>query len=226
MFERVAVSMLGYDRVNDADDRRHLVPAEVAAVVAVAIVSVAGAWPDRIPVVLPLFAAASLFRWWRGRSWGEVWHAAPGFPLIACGVGVVALLLGVIAGTPVIEALSDRAVQWSTYPLVRGSSYNLIVVAILVAAIAVAAELVFHGWLVERVLELAPKNVAIAVMLGGAAEALVMPGDFASRLGAGLFGAGLGWMYVASGRTVAATIPARIVFSVGAVVLESLRVIG
>lgn len=212
--------------MTDADDRRNLVPAEVAAVVAVAIVSIAGAWPDRIPVVLPLFAAASLFRWWRGRAWGEVWHAAPGYPLIACAVGVAALLLGVVAGTPVIEALSDRAVQWSTYPLVRGSTYNLIVVAILVVAIAVAAELVFHGWLVERVLELSPKNVAIAVMLGGMAEALVMPGDFASRLGAGLFGTGLGWMYVASGRTVAATIPARIVFSVGAVALESFRVIG
>jgi hypothetical protein len=212
--------------VTDADDRRHLVPAEVAAVIAVAIVSIAGAWPDRIPVVLPLFAAASVFRWWRGRSWGEVWRTAPGYPLIACGVGVAALLVGVIAGTPVIEALSDRAVQWSTYPLVRGSATNLIVVAVLVATIAVTAELVFHGWLVERILELAPRNVAIAVMLGGVAEAIVMPGDFASRVGAGLFGAGLGWMYVASGRTVAATIPARVVFSVGAVVLESLRVIG
>ncbi len=43
---------------------------------------------------------------------------------------------------------------------------------------------------------------------------------------AGLFGAGLGWMYVAAGRGVVAPIVARIAFVGGAVILEGLKVIG
>jgi hypothetical protein len=46
------------------------------------------------------------------------------------------------------------------------------------------------------------------------------------RLGAGVFGIGLGWMYLAGGRSVAAPICARLAFSLGAVALEALRLVG
>ena len=70
-------------------------------------------------------------------------------------------------------------------------------------------------------------QLAVAVvMLGAVAEALITRGDFAARLGAGMFGLGLGWMYVASGRRIVASLTARVVFQLGAVLLEALRVIG
>jgi hypothetical protein len=49
---------------------RGLVPFEVAAVVALAIVPL----PERLPVALPLLVVASVSRWIRGRSWGERVH--------------------------------------------------------------------------------------------------------------------------------------------------------
>jgi hypothetical protein len=41
-----------------------------------------------------------------------------------------------------------------------------------------------------------------------------------------VFSVGLGWMYVASGRSILAPLCARLVFSLGALVLEALRVVG
>ena len=66
----------------------------------------------------------------------------------------------------------------------------------------------------------------LPVMCGAVAEAIVTPGDAVARLGAGLFGAGLGWMYVASGRSIVAPVLARIAFFGGAVILEALQLIG
>jgi hypothetical protein len=204
---------------------RILVPVEIATVLAVAFVSIADIWPERLPIVLPLFGAASLLRWWSGRSWGEVVGPAPGYSKISAAVGVAALAIAVLAGTPLVETVFDRAIVWSTYPVVRGSAHNLLVVALIVTLVAVCAELVYHGWIVERVLLLGGPRV-VAVLAGAVVEALVTPGDLASRIGSGVFGLGLGWMYLAGGRSVRATLPARVVFQVGAVVLESLRVIG
>ena len=56
--------------------------------------------------------------------------------------------------------------------------------------------------------------------------ALVTDGDVTMRIGAGLFGLGLGWMYLAAGRSIVAPVCARLVFSLGAVVLETLRLVG
>jgi hypothetical protein len=96
----------------------------------------------------------------------------------------------------------------------------------MVIAMAVASELALRGWIVERVLELSPGPPILPVLVGAIAEALVTPGDVATGTGAGVFGAGLGWIYVAAGRSVIAPICARIAFSLAAVVLEALRVIG
>jgi len=204
---------------------RILVPVEIATVLALAFVSIADIWPERLPIVLPAFGAASLLRCARGRSWGEIAGPAAGYSKISAVVGVAALAVAVLAGTPLVEAVLDRAIVWSTYPVVRGSAHNLLVVTLIVTLVAVCAELVFHGWIVERVIELGGARV-VAVLAGAVAEALVTPGDLASRIGSGVFGLGLGWMYLAGGRSVRATVPARVVFQVGAVVLESLRVIG
>jgi hypothetical protein len=203
-----------------AEARRNLVPAEVAIVLAIAIVP----FPETVPVALPLLVAGTLSRWLRGRSWAEV--TKPGYGWIGVAVGVAALGLALIAGTPLVETLSERAVQWSTFPIVRGSVLQAVMVVLVVGVTALATELALRGWLVERVLELSPGSPVLPVMVGAIAEALVTPGDVAARIGAGLFGAGLGWMYVAGGRSVVAPIAARVTFSIGAILLESLRLIG
>lgn len=197
-------------------------PVEIALVLAIAAVP----WPEGLQVGIPLVVAASVCRWLRGRSWVEVLHGGRDKALVGAAAGVLALGLAVLIGTPAIEALALRGVEWSRFPIVRGSASQMALVLVLVGVGAVAAELAFRGWLVERVLELSPGPPVLPVLCGALAEAIVMPGDVAARAGAGLFGAGLGWIYVASGRSVVAPILARIAFTGGAVVLEALRVIG
>lgn len=198
---------------------RSLVPVEVAVVIAAAVISLP------VPAVVPLLIAASLSLWVRGKSWGEVIKGPPLYAGIGVAAGVVALVLALFVSTPLLEAITDYAVQWSTWPIVRGSSTNTLMVAIVVGLSAIAAELVLRGWLVERVLELGGHRV-IAILVGAVAEALVSDGDLGIRIGAGIFGAGLGWMYLASGRSVVAPTCARLVFSIGAVVLEGLQLVG
>ncbi|MDQ3298385.1 MAG: hypothetical protein M3619_17500 [Myxococcota bacterium] len=208
--------------MSESRELRALVPFEIAAVLAIAFAPI----PEAVPVSLPLLVVASLSRWVRGRGWGEV--AGGGLDRFAIGavVGLVALGLALIAGTPVVETLSGRGVEWSSYPVVRGNASQLVVVVIFVGVAALAAEVALRGWLVERMLELSPGPAILPVLVGAIAEAVIMPGNLAARLGAGLFGAGLGWMYVAGGRSIVAPVVARVVFTVGAVMLESLRLIG
>ncbi len=199
-----------------------MVPFEIALVLAIAVVP----WPQGIPLGIPLVVVASICLWLRGRSWIDVVKGGEHRALIGAVSGLAALGIAVVLGTEVIEALAHRGVEWSRFPIVRGSFSQLAVVLVFVSVGAVASELAFRGWLVERVLELSPGPAILPVMCGALAEAIVTPGDLASRLGAGLFGAGLGWMYVASGRSVVAPILARIAFAGGAVVLEAFRLIG
>jgi len=199
---------------------RGLVPIEVAAVIAVAVAP----WPDAIPVALPLIVVATIARLVRGRSWGELMK--PGGAGIAAVAGLAALGIGVALGTPLVEQLTGRGVEWSRFPVVRGNTTNLIAVLLVVGATSIAAELALRGWIVERVLELSRAPAVLAILVGGVAEALLVDGDLAARLGGGAFGCGLGWMYVASGRNLAVPLCARLAFQLGATVLESLRLVG
>lgn len=175
-----------------------------------------------LPIILPLLVSASIERWVRRHSWREVVKGPWSYAGIGALVGLVALALAIVAGTPVAEALTDRAVQWSQFPVVRGSLIQFAVVAIVVAALAASTELVLRGWLVERVLERGAR-AGWAVATGALAEALLTDGDLAARLGAAVFASALGWMYVAGGRSVVAPACARVAFGVGALALEALR---
>lgn len=197
-------------------------PVEIGLVLAIALIP----WPEALPIGIPLLLAASVCRWLRGRSWAEVFKGGGDHVAIGAVAGVAALAIAIVLGTPVVEAMSMRGVEWSRFPIVRGSAQQLMVVLIVVSIGALAAELAFRGWLVERMLELSPGPPILPVMCGALAEAIVMPGDLAMRFGAGLFGAGLGWMYVAAGRSIVAPVIARVAFVGGAVVLEGLKLIG
>jgi hypothetical protein len=211
--------------VPEPRESRNLVPFEVLAVLAIAVVPL----PEPVPAALPLLVVASLSLWMRGRSWADVIRG-PVSGATAAAVGAVAgaLALGfaVLAGAPAIETLGQRAVEWSAHPIVRGNFSLLALVAVYVAATAVATELALRGWIVERVLELSPGPPVLPVLVGAFAEALIVPGDGPARMGAALFGLGLGWMYAAGGRSIVAPLCARLVFELGVVFLEAMRLIG
>jgi len=203
-------------------ESRNLVPFEVLAVLAIAIAPL----PEQLPVALPLLVAGSASRWARGRSWADVVRGPADRAAAGALAGALALAAAVLAGAPVIEALGQRGIEWSVHPIVRGNAAVLAMVAVYVAATTVATELALRGWIVERVLELSPGPPVLPVLVGAIAEALITPGDVTARLGGACFGAGLGWMYAASGRSVLAPICARLAFELGAVLLEGLRLIG
>ncbi len=211
---------------------RALVPVEVAIVLAAAFVALP------IPVVIPLLVAGSLSLWVRGLSWAHVLKGPAVYAAVGAAAGVVALLLAISLGTPLVESLTGGAVQWSTYPIVRGSPNAAVMLAVLFGIGAIASELVLRGWLVERVLELGGRPV-LAILIGAFAEALIVfpvvqgdpgavmiGGDLTARIGAGLFGLALGWMYLAGGRSVLAPICARMTFALGALALEAFRLVG
>lgn len=206
----------------NVSERRGLVPIELALVLAIAVIP----WPEGIPVGIPLVIAASAMRWLRGRSFAELFKGGALHAGVGALAGVVALAIALLAATPAVEVLAARAIEWSRFPIVRGSASQLGVVLMLVGIGALCAELAFRGWLVERVLELSPGPPFLPVLCGALAEAIVTPGDVAMRFGAGLFGAGLGWMYVAGGRSITGPALARVTFVCGAVVLESLKLVG
>jgi hypothetical protein len=206
--------------------RRELVPIEIAAVVAIAVGwSVASpGWP----VAIPLLVAASASRYARGGSWQELVRGGGAHVLVGVVAGTVALAVAVVVASPIVEAVAARSVEWSSDPIVRGSIDRTFAVAVVTIALAVASELALRGWIVERVAELAGArgSRAMPILVGAIAEAALASGDLAARLGAAVFGAGLSWLYLASGRNVTAPIAARLAFQIGALVLEALRVVG
>lgn len=183
-------------------------------------------WPQMMPIALPLVTCASISRWLRGRSFTEVLTGGSDKAVIGALAGAVGLGFALLVGTPVVEMISLRAVEWSAYPIVRGNASQMAVVIVIVTIAAIASELALRGWIVERMLELAPGPAVLPILVGAIAEAVVTPGGVSVRIGAALFGIGLGWMYVASGRSVIAPMLARVAFQVTAVVLEALRLIG
>jgi hypothetical protein len=208
--------------VSEPRELRGLVPAEILAVLAIALVPM----PELLPVALPLVLVASVSRWLRRRSWGEVARGGVAHTAIGATVGLVGLAVAVLVGTPVIETVGQRGIEWSEHPIVRGNLSVAAIVMLQAAVVALATELALRGWIVERMLELSPGPPVLPIFVGALAEAILTPGDLAARLGAGLFGVGLGWLYVAGGRSVVAPIWARVVFQVGVVVLEALQLVG
>jgi hypothetical protein len=90
------------------------------------------------------------------------------------------------------------------------------VALVFAGCLAFAAEIVLRGWIVERARELGAPAL-VAVLVGAGVEALIMPGG----IGAGVFGIGLGLMYVRGG--LQAPVCARVAFACGAVLLHALQ---
>src|SRR5262249_34027349 len=142
---------------------------------------------------------------------------------VACGA--VALIVAIAISAPLGE-LTGRAVEWSQYAIVRGSPGGFVAVAVIVAAQAIAIEMALRGWLVVRVLDIAPRGgPALAALASAVAEAAVTRGAVATRAGAFAMGLGGAIVFLGAGRRLAASLACRLTFELGAVVLTALRVI-
>ena len=194
---------------------RSLVPFEVAAVLAIALVPL----PELVPFAMPLLVIGTLSLWIRRRSWADVTQPAPETFGSGARAGIGALA-GVIALGIAIAIGNREATTLSPIPIAGSVQMGLMAV-LHVAVTALAAELALRGWIVDRVIELSPGVPVVPICVGALAEAIVTPGDAATRVGAALFGVGAGWLFVAGGRNIIAPIFARIVFQVGAVAIEA-----
>jgi hypothetical protein len=152
--------------------------------------------PDALPQIVVLFAVASVARWLRGASWADALRGDP----FHAGVGLAA---GLVAGVAATLAAGGGRI---------GTPPQLALVVLATVAAAIAAELALRGWLVERVLARGAGPV-LAVLIGAIADGALAPGGFDARLGAAACGAGLGWIYVAGGRSALASTCARVAFA-------------
>lgn len=200
--------------VDVSRELRSLVTFEVLAVIAIGIVPMLIELPPMLPIAMPLLVVASISRWLRRRSWSEVMATNGGFARAGIGLaaGVVALAIVTMVGARETTALSP-------IPIAGDAKIGAMVLAY-VALTSILTELALRGWIVERVLELSPGSPVLPICVGALAEAILTPGDPATRVGAALFGVGLGAMYVFAGRNVIAPMIARAVYFGGAIALE------
>lgn len=193
---------------------------ELAAVIAAAIASVW--WP--VPALIGLVVAGTASRLARGRRWSEPGAHVRGLVPAGAALGLAALGLALVVATPVVEGATARAVEWSKDAIVRGSVAALVTVAMLVIAQAVAAELVFRRWILDRVHDAGARG-GVAVVIAAIAEGATAGGHLGARLGAVALGAGLGLVYLGAGRRLAPAIACRVTFEVGVLVALSARIV-
>jgi hypothetical protein len=193
---------------------RPLVFVEALAVAALVVAPL----PTTLPIALPLLVVATLSRWLRGRGWRELVHQ----PRVLA-LGALAGLVAVAIATPAFGAFHVTAVEWWLVPAARGDAAQVALAVGFVTVTSIALELALRGWILERVWELSPGPPVLPIATAAVVEALVIDAAIGARIGAALFGAGLGLLYVGCRRSVLAPIAARVVFASGAIVVELLR---
>jgi len=195
---------------------------EVLALALAAAASVR--WP--LAALIGLLAAGSLARWSRGKGWVEPEPGVPvsGLVLAGVGLGAVALAAAVGFAGPALERATTRSIDWTQLAAVRGNLGFLVTAIALVGARAVAAELIFRRWILDRAHALGVR-AWVAAVIAAVCEGAVAGGHLGSRLGAAAAGLGFGLLYVGAGRRLAPAIACRLAFEIGALVLVYLRVV-
>jgi hypothetical protein len=198
---------------------------EVLAVIAAILVG------GKYGLILLLVAAAIALALRGGRFFverdgdrGAAWSALGG-----AIVGAIALAAAFLLSPRLLD-LTGHAVEWTTEPVVRGSLQLAAILALVTATLGVASELVFRRWLLDAIATYIrdhgePRSVALVagILTAAVIEAAVSPSGEGLRLGSALTSLGLGAIYVTSGGRLAAPIAARLVFDVGAIIVQALR---
>ncbi len=164
-----------------------------------------------LPAAAPLLVAAALSLWLRGKGFGDVGLSATSDSWPSFGIG---LMLGAVALTgaawllgPALQQLASVSVEFNHLPPVRGNVEVLIQALILVWAGAAAAEMVFRGYLLDRLTrELGLSDlwaIVLSAALYGWAIALSQgTGTGAGFAGGFIMGIGYGALYLAGRRNL------------------------
>jgi hypothetical protein len=198
-----------------------LLTAELVVLVACAVIALP------VPAQLPLLLIALISYTIRRKPWSERWVGGQSRALVGATMGAVALAIAVAIG-PVLEAQTGGLVGWTRHGIVRGKVDAFVTFAMIVAALAVATEIIMRGWILERIRELVSGRigVAIAIAVTAAIEAIFTGDPGWSSLGAALVSAALSALYLAGGRSLVAPVAARLTFELGVLVLEGLKLVG
>lgn len=174
--------------------------------------------------LIALLVLGSIDRWVRKKGWTEPRLEVPGLTVAGTGLGVVALGAALLFAGPALERATERSIDWTQITAVRGNLGILFTAIAVLGAQAVASELVFRRWLLDRVHELGARSW-VAAIAAAAAEGLVSGGHLGSRLGAAAAGLGFGLLYLGAGRRLAPAIACRLTFEVGALLLVYARLV-
>lgn len=181
-----------------------------------AVVAAIGAFEFSIPRAVPLLIVASVSLWIRDRSWTQTGlRLDPGWAGLAAA-GIVAgaaaqLMIGYAVGAQVDDAA-----------LAQAGGTLLATVVMLHVATAFATEMVFRGYLVERMREVSGSE-PIAIAVAAAAFAWVVAGaDLVAAVGAVSAAIGYSLLYRAAGRSLVLPIAVHAGFTVAGAVLGAL----
>lgn len=61
-------------------------------------------------------------RWARRRDWAQLMRADRWTVAVGVAAGLAGLAIALVAGSPFVELMSGRTVEWSAFPVVRGSA--------------------------------------------------------------------------------------------------------
>lgn len=197
---------------------------ELAAVGALAIF---GFWMSPL-IGLLVLASASLLA--RNKGWSDAGlRADDGVELVVTsGIVLGALALVAVAWLwgPALENLSGRAVELNHLPPLRGYAGLLATAVILAVAGAFASEMVFRGYVFERIRELTDSDALAIVASAALYAAVIADHGLAPTLGAMAMGIGYGLMYLAGGRNLAMPIAFHCSFESTNLVLIYLKAVG
>jgi hypothetical protein len=177
-----------------------------------------------VAVLIGLLALGSVERWMRGKGWMEARPAEPGLTFAGVGLGLVALVAALAAAGPGLERVTARSIDWTQIAAVRGNLGVLVTAALVIGAQAVAAELVFRRWILDRVHELGARPW-VAALAAAVVEGVAAGGHLGTRLGAAAAGLGFGLLYLGAGRRLAPAIACRLTFEIGALILVYARIV-
>jgi membrane protease YdiL (CAAX protease family) len=182
----------------------------IALVVEMALVVLVLVVGFPISTSIPLLVLASLSLWFRGKSWTDVgFSGGDDLPLmIVIGVvlGTATMLATTWVVAPALEASGELAVELSYLAPLRGNTKLLPTAIVLTLATVFASEMVFRGWLIERIRERFDDPAAgsgVAVFLSAVVYAwAISEGRQAGAVGGFTLGLGFGFLYLAGRRSL------------------------
>lgn len=183
-------------------------------VIEVAVLAVVPWLELPVPAAIPLLVLASVSLWLRDKGFAQVGLVATPRAWPHFAIGVVLGVAGFVAASAVLGPagrFAGLAIDFNHLPPVRGNGAVLLSALVLAWASALAAEMVFRGYVLDRLLGDLRLSPIAAVVIAAVVYGWVLapgqdpgqdPGTIARFAGAALMGVGYGALYFAGRRNL------------------------